>query len=140
MCLIWEKDPSYGAELIGKTSILTMWLCRLYMINILHWYNVECHKIHMVYNTFFIKEASSSNFFNGLFQNYIHNTFPFFTLIYTDCSVFPLSVGFSFFNPDLHISFTNNLPPIRPNALPSSNRSNSSPPYIPISSSSVPTL
>jgi hypothetical protein len=72
-------------------------------------------------------------FVNGIFQDYsyIQKTFPLFILIYTDGSVSPTSAGYSFFIPDLLISFTNNLLPtqhhsIQQNALLLSNHSNSS--------------
>lgn len=47
---------------------------------------------------------------NNLFLDYIQNNFPNSTLIYTDGSVSPLSAGYAFFIPDLHISMSNNLP------------------------------
>jgi hypothetical protein len=47
---------------------------------------------------------------NAAFSNYLIN-FPDFTIIYTDDSVLPFSAGYAFYIPELHISFTNNLPP-----------------------------
>lgn len=57
-------------------------------------------------------KSSSPNLVNGLFQDYIHQTFPLFILICTDGSVSPISAGYSFFIAELLISFTNNLPSI----------------------------
>lgn len=51
------------------------------------------------------------NFVNNIFLDFIHNTFPLFILIFTDGSVSPLSAGYSFYIPEFHISFSNNLPP-----------------------------
>ncbi|KAL4119211.1 hypothetical protein QTP88_012055 [Uroleucon formosanum] len=48
---------------------------------------------------------------NSLFTNFIDNNFADFIVVYTDGSVSPLSAGYSFYIPNLHISFTNNLPP-----------------------------
>lgn len=71
---------------------------------------INCDKNFLCHSIDFLK-ASSSNTVNGLFQEYIQNTFPLFILIYTDGSVSPISAGYSFFIPELCISFTNNLPP-----------------------------
>ncbi|KAL4099050.1 hypothetical protein QTP88_023545 [Uroleucon formosanum] len=48
---------------------------------------------------------------NSLFTDFIDNNFANFIVVYTDGSVSPLSAGYSFYIPNLHISFTNNLPP-----------------------------
>jgi len=56
-------------------------------------------------------KSMSSSFVNKLFSNYLNLNYPNFTIIYTDGSVSPLSAGYSFYIPELHISFSNNLPP-----------------------------
>ena len=60
----------------------------------------------------YIELKSMSLFFvNKLFSNYLNLNYPNFTIIYTDGSVSPLSAGYSFCIPELHVSFSNNLPP-----------------------------
>ncbi|KAL4153575.1 hypothetical protein QTP88_001408 [Uroleucon formosanum] len=54
---------------------------------------------------------------NSLFTDFIDNNFADFIVIYTDGSVSPLSAGYSFYIPNLHISFTNNLPPSSSSSL-----------------------
>ncbi|KAL4143540.1 hypothetical protein QTP88_005859 [Uroleucon formosanum] len=59
-----------------------------------------------------MKLKSTSRFFvNNYFSNYFNLNYPNFIIIYTDGSVSPLSAGYSFFIPELHVSFSNNLPP-----------------------------
>ncbi|KAL4112254.1 hypothetical protein QTP88_016075 [Uroleucon formosanum] len=48
---------------------------------------------------------------NSFFTDFIDNNFADFIVVYTNDSVSPLSAGYSFYIPNLHISFTNNLPP-----------------------------
>jgi ribonuclease HI len=48
---------------------------------------------------------------NKIFSKFLNMNFDHFIVVYTDGSVSPLSVGYSFFFPELHISFSNNLPP-----------------------------
>jgi ribonuclease HI len=48
---------------------------------------------------------------NNSFTSYLLLKFSNFIVIYTDDSVSPLSAGYSFYIPELHISFSNNLPP-----------------------------
>jgi len=48
---------------------------------------------------------------NKIFSEYLKLNFGNYITIYTDGSVSPLSAGYSFYIPELHISFTNNLPP-----------------------------
>ena len=48
---------------------------------------------------------------NAAFSNHLNAHFPNFIVIYTDGSVSPLSAGYAFYIPELHVSFTNNLPP-----------------------------
>jgi len=48
---------------------------------------------------------------NSLFSDFIENNFANFIVVYTNGSVSPLLAGYSFYIPNLHISFTNNLPP-----------------------------
>ncbi|KAL4142166.1 hypothetical protein QTP88_004679 [Uroleucon formosanum] len=60
----------------------------------------------------YMKLKSTSRFFvNNYFSNYFNLNYPNFIIIYTDGSVSPLSAGYSFFIPELHVSFSNNLPP-----------------------------
>jgi len=54
---------------------------------------------------------------NNFFLDYIQNNFPNSTLIYTDGSVSPLSAGYAFFIPDLHISKSNNQPLLPPHSF-----------------------
>ncbi|KAL4154303.1 hypothetical protein QTP88_000450 [Uroleucon formosanum] len=54
---------------------------------------------------------------NSLFTDFIDNNFADFIVVYTDGSVSPLSAGYSFYIPNLHISFTNNLPPSSSSSL-----------------------
>jgi len=56
-------------------------------------------------------KSMSSAFVNKLFSNFLNLNYPNFTIIYTDGSVSPLSAGYSFYIPELLISFSNNLPP-----------------------------
>uniref|UniRef100_A0A2H8TL40 RNA-directed DNA polymerase from mobile element jockey n=2 Tax=Melanaphis sacchari TaxID=742174 RepID=A0A2H8TL40_9HEMI len=56
-------------------------------------------------------KSMSSSFVNKLFSNFLNLNYPNFTIIYTDGSVSPLSAGYAFYIPELHISFSNNLPP-----------------------------
>jgi hypothetical protein len=83
-------------------------------------------------------KTSSPIFVNGIFQNYIHKTFPLFILIYSDGLVSSISAGYSFFIPDLRISFTNNLSPTASSytaeCFAIMNHSNSSSSYDPTSS------
>lgn len=79
-------------------------------LSLLFYPKINCEQNFLGHSIDFLK-ASSSNIVNGLFQDFIHNTFPLFILIYTDGSVSPISAGYSFFIPELCISFTNNLPP-----------------------------
>jgi len=55
-------------------------------------------------------KSMSSSFVNKLFSNFLNQNYPNFTIIYTDGSVSPFSAGYSFYIPELHISFSNNLP------------------------------
>jgi hypothetical protein len=48
---------------------------------------------------------------NKIFSEFLNMNFDHFIVVYTDGSVSPLSAGYSFFIPELHISFSNNLPP-----------------------------
>lgn len=48
---------------------------------------------------------------NNLFLDFVRDKFPNSTLIFTDGSVSPLSAGYAFHIPDLHISMSSNLPP-----------------------------
>lgn len=48
---------------------------------------------------------------NKIFSEYLNANFGNYIRVYTDGSVSPLSAGYSFYIPELHISFTNNLPP-----------------------------
>jgi len=47
---------------------------------------------------------------NKYFSNYLNINYPNFTIIYTDGSVSPLSAWYSFYIPNIHVSFSNNLP------------------------------
>ncbi|XP_026819622.1 uncharacterized protein LOC113558364 [Rhopalosiphum maidis] len=48
---------------------------------------------------------------NKIFTDFLNTNFSNHIIVYTDGSVSPLSASFSFYIPELHISFTNNLPP-----------------------------
>lgn len=48
---------------------------------------------------------------NNNFSNLINCNFYNFIVVYTDSSVSPLSVGYSFYIPEFHMSFTSNLSP-----------------------------
>uniref|UniRef100_A0A2S2Q117 ribonuclease H n=1 Tax=Sipha flava TaxID=143950 RepID=A0A2S2Q117_9HEMI len=48
---------------------------------------------------------------NKIFSEFLNMNFDNFVVVYTDGSVSHLSAGYSFFIPELHISFSNNLPP-----------------------------
>ena len=48
---------------------------------------------------------------NAVFLNCLNVNYSNFIAIYTDGSVSPLSAGYAFYIPELHVSFTNNLPP-----------------------------
>ena len=56
-------------------------------------------------------KTSSPAVINNLFLAFIESKFPDYMVVYTDGSVSPLSAGFSFYIPQLNISFTSNLPP-----------------------------
>uniref|UniRef100_A0A2S2QL67 RNase H type-1 domain-containing protein n=1 Tax=Sipha flava TaxID=143950 RepID=A0A2S2QL67_9HEMI len=56
-------------------------------------------------------KLSSPIVINNAFFDFLNSIFPDFIAVYTDGSVSPLSAGYSFYIPELHISFTNNLPP-----------------------------
>ena len=43
------------------------------------------------------------SYVNNLFLDYVNDNFPLFLLVYTDGSVSPLSTGYAFTIPDLHI-------------------------------------
>lgn len=47
---------------------------------------------------------------NKKFSEFLKLNFDHFIVMYTDGSVSPLSAGYSFYIPELHISFSNNLP------------------------------
>jgi len=47
---------------------------------------------------------------NAAFSNHLIVNFPNFIVVYTDGSISPLSAGFAFYIPELHVSFSNNLP------------------------------
>jgi len=55
-------------------------------------------------------KSMSSSMVNNIFSN-LNLYFPNFMVIYTDGSVCRLSAGYSFYIPDLHVSFANYLPP-----------------------------
>jgi len=48
---------------------------------------------------------------NKIYSEFLKLNFDNFIVVYTDGSVSPLSAGYSFFIPELNISFSNNLPP-----------------------------
>uniref|UniRef100_A0A2S2R880 RNase H type-1 domain-containing protein n=1 Tax=Sipha flava TaxID=143950 RepID=A0A2S2R880_9HEMI len=48
---------------------------------------------------------------NKIFSEFLNINFSDHIIVYTDGSISPLSTGFSFYIPELLISFTNNLPP-----------------------------
>lgn len=48
---------------------------------------------------------------NAVFSNFLRENFLNFIVVYTDGSVSPLSAGYAFYVPELHISYANNLPP-----------------------------
>ncbi|VVC28773.1 Ribonuclease H-like domain,Ribonuclease H domain [Cinara cedri] len=53
-------------------------------------------------------KSMPNSFVNNSFSSYLLN-FSNFIIIYTDSSVSPLSAGYSFYIPELHVSFSNNL-------------------------------
>ena len=71
---------------------------------------IHFNKDFLKHSINFLK-TSPPNFVNSLFIDYIQEHFSRFILIFTDGSSTPLSAGFSFYIPDFHISFSNNLPP-----------------------------
>ena len=57
-----------------------------------------------------LKQMSNS-VVNNILSNHLKLRFPNTLVIYTDGSVSRLSAGYSFYIPELHVSFANNLPP-----------------------------
>jgi len=47
---------------------------------------------------------------NAAVSNFFSEYFPNFIAVYTDGSLSPLWAGYAFYIPELHVSFTNNLP------------------------------
>jgi len=71
---------------------------------------IHFNKTFFTHSIDFLKSLPH-NFVNSLILDYTQNLFPLFILIFTDGSSSPLSAGYSFYIPELHISFYNKLPP-----------------------------
>jgi hypothetical protein len=56
-------------------------------------------------------KSMSSFMVNNIFSNHLNLHFPKSIVIYTDESVSQVSAGYSFYIPELHVSFAKNLPP-----------------------------
>lgn len=102
---------SVAYSLASRNYIINTNNLPLYFPSLLLIHKIHCNKNFLCHSIDFLK-VSSSNFVNGLFQDYIHYMLPLYTLIHIDGSVSPISTELSFFIPDLYICFTNNFSPI----------------------------
>jgi hypothetical protein len=55
---------------------------------------------------------------NATFSNHLIVNFPNFIIVYIDGSISPLSAGYAFYIPELHVSLTNSLPLLQLCAMP----------------------
>jgi len=68
------------------------------------------NKMYFIY-LFITSLNMSFSMVNKIFSEFLKLNFDNFIVVFTDGSVSPLSAGYSFYIPVLHISFSNNLPP-----------------------------